>query len=40
MNKPEWVSLLIGCTACLIDGALVPVAAVLVTGLINASELS
>ena len=37
MNSPEWITLLIGCIACVLNGVGQPVFAILLTKIINVS---
>jgi len=38
MNNPEWVTILIGCTACIVNGATVSIFALLLTYIVYVSH--
>ena len=38
MNKPEWTSIVVGCIAAIVNGALEPTAAIVQTKLVTVEE--
>lgn len=39
MNKPEWISIIIGCIAALVNGALEPTSAIVQTKLVTVGNI-